>query len=61
MLGEIFKKRRKEKNLTQKELSKKTQLRVATISEFESEIRGINSKNLEKIMKVLKLKITDDD
>lgn len=60
MLGEIIRKKRKEKNLSQNELSKQTELRTATISEFESGRRGINSKNLEKIMSILELKLTSD-
>lgn len=49
---------RKEKNITQKELAEKIQVRPATITEFESGKHALGSDKLEAIMNVLNLTIS---
>lgn len=56
-INEIVRQKRKELNLSIEKLSKKTGIRTATISEFETGKRSIGSKLLNKILTELELDI----
>jgi len=56
-INEIISERRKSLGLTQKELSAKVGIRLATISEFESGKHGLGSDKLELILSELQLSI----
>lgn len=55
-LSDKIKKTRLSRNITQVELSKKSGVRQAAISDFENG-KNISIQNLEKIMKVLDMEI----
>jgi len=58
-INELVKEKRKSLKMTQTVLSSKTGIAVSTISEFEAGKHALGSDNLEKIMEVLKLRITE--
>ena len=49
MIGKILKTMRRESNITQEELSKKTFIGRSTLSDYEREKTDINFENIEKI------------
>ena len=51
MIGKIIKTMRREKGLTQEELSKITFIGRSTLSDYEREKTDINFENIEKIAK----------
>lgn len=52
MIGKIIKTMRREANLTQEELSKKTYISRSTLSDYEREKTDINFDNIEKIAEI---------
>jgi transcriptional regulator with XRE-family HTH domain len=59
-LREFIVKIRKEKNITQAELAEKVGVRVATISDYETGKSSINADVIEKIFKILDVRIEPD-
>jgi transcriptional regulator with XRE-family HTH domain len=57
MFGEVIKKYRKERNLTQRELAEKAGLSVRAITEIERGERNGRPKTLEKIFNVLGIEV----
>ena len=56
-INELIQERRKAMGISQKDLSEKADIRVATLSDFEKGKSGLNSNTLEKIMEILNLEI----
>ena len=59
-LREFIVKIRKEKNITQSELAEKVGIRVATISDYETGKSSVNADTIERIFKVLDIRIEPD-
>jgi len=56
-INEICKAYREFLKITQHELAEKVGVRIATISDFETGKKGINSRTLEKIFDILKINL----
>lgn len=52
MIGKILKTMRRESNLTQEDISKKTYIGRSTLSDYEREKTDINFENIEKIAEI---------
>ena len=52
MIGKILKTMRRENNLTQEDISKKTYICRSTLSDYEREKTDINFENIEKIAEI---------
>ena len=52
MIGKILKTMRREINLTQEDISKKTYIGRSTLSDYEREKTDINFENIEKIAEI---------